>query len=443
MATANDMARPTTSSGAAKPRVFRGRVLVILTEIGLVLAAVAVFFAFLTILTDVYFPQGTDLIADRADSVAASQSGRVDIAISDDTSQSTELFVGEILRIQRRVQRRGADSLNWSVANVGDTFARHDAVQTFARSTALLKVDDKSRLTIGQNSLIVFDNQEVDPFTSRQAKVLIMVDGELSGRLSSDAEGSIQFGVNLPNSDLTLTSTSSADDVDFLITVNEDQSTTVNLHSGAAVIIGQDGSRKTIGENESITIDSSGTEYSVSTLPLAPRSTGPVNRKSITYRNVPKPVEFTWSAIAKADRYHIVVARDADFSDRVVDDDVIGTSFSHGALGPGEYYWYVRSRAAWAQSQQSPTRRLTVIQDTSAPFLELESPPAQVAAGEWRLRGRTENTATIFVDDSRVENQNGRIDHLIDLKHGANIIVVRAMDDVGNLNYESLSVNAK
>ena len=39
--------------------------------------------------------------------------------------------------------------------------------------------------------------------------------------------------------------------------------------------------------------------------------------------------------------------------------------------------------------------------------------------------------------------ENGRIDHPIDLKPGANLIVVKAMDEVGNFNYASISVNAK
>jgi hypothetical protein len=42
-----------------------------------------------------------------------------------------------------------------------------------------------------------------------------------------------------------------------------------------------------------------------------------------------------------------------------------------------------------------------------------------------------------------VPHNNGRIDHLIELIPGANIIVVKAMDEVGNLSYASIAVNAK
>jgi hypothetical protein len=158
---------------------------------------------------------------------------------------------------------------------------------------------------------------------------------------------------------------------------------------------------------------------------------------------VPETVEFTWDAAANADRYHLVVARDPEFLDLVVDDDVISTSFRHGALGPGTYYWHVRSRAGWTQSEMSTVRQLRVIQDTAPPSLELESPPAAVTVGQWRLHGKTETGARLYVDDSPVPHDNGRIDHPIDLKPGANLIVVKAMDEVGNLNYASISVNAK
>ena len=272
---------------------------------------------------------------------------------------------------------------------------------------------------------------------------MVLIGGELSGKLTSEDNAPFEMGVSLPNGDVTFVRRAQDDDVEFLITVNDDQSTTVNLHGGVAEIMGRDGRRTTIGENQSVTIDASGTQVLVKNLPSAPRSTGPVNQETVTYRNVPETIDFTWDAVADADRYHVVIALDAEFSNRVVDDEVIGNSFRHGALGPGTYYWHVRSRVAWSQSRMSAVRRLRVIQDTVPPSLELESPPQTVAAGEWRLHGQTESGAQLYVDDSPVLHDNGRIDHPIELKPGVNIIVVRAMDEVGNLNYASISVNAK
>ena len=423
-------------------RFGRRRTLLAVSEFGLVVGSVAVFFVFLTVLIRVYFPQGTSLGESQGRAPIAS-SGDVELEFNSTSALAAQLFAGEILTIQRRVQRRGANSLAWSEANVGDTFTENDAVQTFAKSTALLEVNAESRITIGQNSLIVFDKRAADPFVAQQGTALVMINGELSGILTSDDDSPFHFGISLPSSDLTLVRRTADENVEFLVTVNDDQSTTVNLHGGSAEIVGRDGRRTRIRESQSVTIDSTGTQVTVRNLPSAPRSRGPTNQATVTYRNVPETVEFTWDAAANADRYHLVVARDAEFLDRVVDDDVIGTSFRHGALGPGTYYWHVRSRAGWTQSRMSAVRRMRVIQDTAPPDLELESPPATVAAGQWRLHGKTEADARLYVDNSPVQHDNGRINHPINLKPGANLIIVKAMDEVGNFNYASISVNAK
>ena len=436
--------KPTIERRKRSSRFRRSAVLIALSEFGLVVGCVGVFFVFLTVMIRVYFPQGTALGDNQVWSAALlPNSGNVELEYGSASSFAAQIFAGEILTIQRRVQRRGANSLAWAEANVGDTFTQNDAVQTFAKSTALLKVNDESRITIGQNSLIVFQKRAADPFVSQQGTVMVMIGGELSGRLTNEDNSPFQFGISLPNSDVTLRRRAEDDAIEFLITVNDDQSTTVNLHGGVAEIIGRDGNRITIAENQSVTIDASGTQLMVSNLPSAPRSTGPLNRETVTYRNVPETIDFTWDVVANTDRYHLVIARDAEFSDRVVDDDIVGNSFRHGALGPGSYYWHVRSRVAWSQSQSSTVRRLQIIQDTAPPILELESPLATVAAGQWRLHGKTDSGALLYVDDARASHDNGIIDHPVELKPGANIIVVMAMDDVGNLNYASISVNAK
>ncbi len=438
----NDM-MPVNDELQSSGRLRRRAALLAVSELGLVAGSVAIFFVFLMALLRVYFPLGTSLGANQVWMSATASNAEVDLEFGSTTALAAQLFAAEILMIQRRVQRRGAHSLAWSEANVGDTFTQNDAVQTFARSTAMLRVNDESRITIGQNSLIVFDKREADPFVSQQGSALVMINGELSGTLTSADDAPFAFGVTLPSSDLTLVRRKQDKDVRFLVTVNDDKSTTVNLHGGSAEIVGRDGRRTRITEDQSVTIDSTGTQFTVTNLPDPPRSKGPLDETTMTYRNVPQTIEFNWDAAANADRYHIVIARDPEFLDRVVDDDVIGTSFRHGALGPGTYYWHVRSRVGWTQSEMSDARMLHVIQDTAPPSLELESPPATVAAGPWRLHGKTESGAKLYVDDTPVTHDNGRIDHPIELKPGANIIVVKAMDDVGNLNYASISINAK
>ncbi|MFQ5982305.1 MAG: hypothetical protein ACE5KS_02910, partial [Woeseiaceae bacterium] len=345
-----------------------------LSEAAMVAGSVIVFFGFLTILMRAYFPQGTSLIIDPDASILtpASWSGDVELGINADDMDFDELFAGEILEIQRRVQHRSSNTLTWSDANVGDKVIRNDAVQTFARSAAVVEVNRSSRLTMGENSLIVFDQQEADPFLKDRNSVLVMIDGELSGTLSGRDKSRFRFGVNLPNSDVTLQPRKAGDDVEFLISVNDDQTTTVNIHEGTAQIVGSDGTLRTIGDQQSVTIDPSGSKVWIIELAPAPRVTGPANDMAVTYRNVPQQIQFAWKPVAGADRYHLVIARDPGVSERVVDDDVVGTTFTHGALGPGTYYWHVRSRVGWSQSDRSAVQRLRVRQDLDPPRLEVD-----------------------------------------------------------------------
>ena len=413
-------------------------------EIGLVGASVAVFFVFLTALLGFYFPEGTAIEGDRREwSPLADAMPDIGYSVGDDDIVDTEFFVGRILGIQRRVQHREAESLTWNNASVGEAVQENDAVQTFTRSTALLEINETSRLTLGQNSLIVFDQHDADPFLSNRGSVLVMINGELSGSLTAERGTRFNFGITLPNSGVTLVRDDPNEDVDFLISVNDDQSTTVNLYAGSARIVGKNGVEAAVRTNEAATIDSSGTRIEISDLPLPPNTTSPGHNRSVVYRNVPKPVSFAWTQVEAADRYHIVVSRDEDFTDLIVDDDVIGTTFEHGALPPGSYYWFVRSRSAWTQSPMSEVRRLNVHQDNRPPALDLAEPPKVVAIGEWRLRGQTDSNAQLFVNETPITHDNGRIDYPVELQPGANIIVVKAMDRVGNLNYASVSVIAK
>jgi len=418
---------------------------VLLSEASMVGGCMLVFFGFLTILIRALFPEGTSLLVDSDGNVLAdtSWSGDVELSIDATGGSVDTLFAGEILKIQRRVQHRGANTLTWNDADIGGKVMSNDAVQTFSQSTAVMQVNNDSRLTIGENSLIVFDQQQDDPFLADSSSVLVMIAGELSGNLSGATKSRFRFGVTLPNSNVTLRPRTPGEDVEFLITVNDDETTTVNIHKGTAQVVAADGTLKTIGDRQSITIDSSGSDLRVSQLTRAPKPTAPSNNSTISYRNVPQQIAFTWDAVRNSDRYRILIARDPEFSDRVVDDDVVGTTFTHGALGSGTYYWTVRSRVGWSQSEQSAVRRLQVKQDFDPPILELDSPPDTVQVGTWRLQGRTDADAIVFVDEIQVEHDNGRIDHPIELQPGANLIVVKAFDDVGNLSYAPLLITAK
>ena len=122
-----------------------------LSEAAMVAMCTLVFFGFLTGLIRAFFPQGASLIVDPDESVLVdmSRSGDVELGIDAAGGEVEQLFAGEILKIQRRVQHRGANTLTWNDANIGDKVVRKDAVQTFSRSSAIMKVNNDSQLTLG------------------------------------------------------------------------------------------------------------------------------------------------------------------------------------------------------------------------------------------------------------------------------------------------------
>ncbi len=224
-----------TDNGKSSSKERRRIVIVWITELGMVGGCVAVFFFFLVTLIGVYFPQGSTLVGERNDELFGelNDAAGVDLQI-DSQASAQDAYAAKIVRMQRRVQRRGGRSLAWDDAHLGDKFVQDDAVQTFARSTALLEIGDTSYLTVHENSLIVFNHQEADPYLGGQQTVMLMIEGELSGKISGENASGIQFAVNLPNSEVTLAARIPGEEVEFQITVNDDQSTTVNLHSGIA-----------------------------------------------------------------------------------------------------------------------------------------------------------------------------------------------------------------
>ncbi len=119
---------------------------VLLSEASMVGGCMLAFFGFLTILIRVLFPEGTSLLVDSDGHILAdtSWSGDVELSIDATGGSVDTLFAGEILKIQRRVQHRGANTLTWNDADIGGKIMSNDAVQTFSQSTAVMQVNNDS-----------------------------------------------------------------------------------------------------------------------------------------------------------------------------------------------------------------------------------------------------------------------------------------------------------
>ena len=419
------------------PRMSRRGRRLLLTELGMVVVAVLVFLGFLTILTRVYFPTGGGLSVGEESWRQDRQRDVGNLVLNAGENQETEFFTGEIIQVSRKVQKRAKDSLIWNTADTGDQLQKRDAVQTLARSTAVIRINKKSELRVGEKSLIVFESSDRDVFLAASGSLMLMVKGELSGRISSEDQRRFRFAVNLPNGGVVLRPNESAGTAEFRMTINEDRSSTLNVYQGNAQFRRSDGTLIRISKDQGVTVSTDGTMSELFTLPDAPVAGGPGDGTSIVVGPLPETVRFSWSDVKNVDGYRILISRDPKFADMVVDDDVLETSFSHDNLSEGDYFWTVRSRKGYVQGLGTDVQTFRVIRDLSPPQLFVQEPPEQPLDNAWVLRGRTERNAEVFVNGDPIKVSAGEFSETVVLKPGANVIVVESVDSVGNVAYAS------
>lgn len=163
----------------------------------------------------------------------------------------------------------------------------------------------------------------------------------------------------------------------------------------------------------------------------------------ITFRELPPRVEFSWEPEEAAEAYRFQLATDPDFQEIVHEERTNTTSFTHGNLRGGTYYWRVMSTSGWASGRPSEVRILEMREDLEAPTLDVAFPDGPVSQNQFVLRGSTEASARVYIDDIEVLTSiTGQFEHVLALAPGINVVVVEAVDRAGNVTYESRLIRA-
>ena len=401
-------------------------------DVGVLLITLLVFIAFLLLLNNIVFPQGARLgdIAARDNIDETTRRDRGDISVAGDGFDGFGDFVARLSDVRREVKIRPANSVAWSDAREGVAVNNRDALQTFSNSRARIDFTTDNHLQIGQNSLVIFSSNTADPFLQRRDPAVVVMQGELGGVVN---EGYGAFAVQLPTGVAVLTADpETGETADFKLSVNPDKSSTIVLYAGSAEV-DVNGRSYSLGRNEALTFTEDGRTGGVRRLPGAPRVTLPGRDLVAKFRDMPPRVKFEWSNVARAQNYRLELARDANFEEIMVDEYLNETSFVHGNLAAGNYYWRVRARNGWIQGPATKARRVRVVQELDAPPLEL-SPIQQAATGEYQLSGRTSPDAKVYVRGQAVEiSADGSFTYVFKVAPGAQAIVVEAIDSVGNI----------
>ncbi len=401
-------------------------------DISVLLVMLLIFILFLMLLNRLVFPEGASLgdLAARSYDTTSERRARGDVGIDSDGFGEFGEFIARLADVQRDVKIRRADSAAWSNAQLGGAVMNEDALQTFANSRARVDFTTDNRLQIGQNSLVVFRSNTADPFLQKRDPAVVVMQGELGGSVNDDFGA---FAVQLPSGVAILSADAETGaPADFKLSVNPDKSSTIAMYAGSAAI-DINGKRYQVGANQALTVSEDGRTAGLSGLPAAPRIRAPQGNLVAKFRDLPPRVNFEWGRVARAQTYRLEVARDADFEEIIVDENLRDTSFTHGNLAEGNYYWRISARNGWVQGPVTRPRRLVVEQDLEAPVLEL-SPIRQAASGEYRLSGRTSPDAQVYVRGEVVEvAADGTFDYVFRTAPGAQAIVVEAIDSVGNI----------
>lgn len=391
---------------------------------------VLVFFSLFLALLNVLFPTGAGL-----KELMRAQEGR----------QAGKGKIAAMLsNIQNTVKSKRADAIAWENAQPDAALFDQDAVQTLQRSSARLNFDENSYLAMEANSLVIIKSLEQDLSSHEKRSFLLMVEGELRGKIAGTGGGPLHMEIATP-AGLALIQTRGlpGDKAEFKISINPDKSSTLTVYQGSAELTAQ-GKEVRVEANESVMVKQDEAPSAPRPLPLPVEPLSPKDSQSFLYRELSPRITFTWKTLPEATGYHFVLARDHLFQDILVDEHMPQNQFTHGNLKRGSYYWRVSALKNGTEGDFSAARSLHLAQKGTPPALSVTFPSATIERKNCVLTGKAEPGARVFVMGKQVRtNEAGEFSHTVELEHGMNIIVVEAVDAAGNVAYQSKNVNRK
>ncbi|MBP2688881.1 MAG: hypothetical protein H6Q83_1068 [Deltaproteobacteria bacterium] len=411
-------------------------------------ALVALFFLVFLFLLNFLFPSGTGLRSlirggDTEDLGAERTEKKYGPLLQGDSAPGTVPIAGYVSMTQNNVQSRQADAVVWKPAATGMPLHIRDAVQTAPNSSASIRVGGTGTIDLGEKSLVILQRMEKDLVRREKRSFLLMVDGELRGRIEGTREYPVAVNVASGGGVGRIVSRGGNEEAaDFRVTVNPDRTTTYSVFQGTAEVEGT-GRTVTVGSNQYTIVGPSAPPTSPAALPAAPAPAGPADGAEYVFRSLPPQVLFSWTDGEPAEAYRITLARDPGFRSRLVDEWVAKPSFTHGNLAAGTYYWRVSAKRGSIESGYLKTRSVRLVQSAVPPVLRAEVLP--VPNGDRALvRGVTAPGASLLVAGKAVvPGEKGEFDCFVPLERGINRIVVESSDTAGNTAYGSLRVVGK
>jgi hypothetical protein len=413
-------------------------------EAVLTVMLVLVFFALFSLLLNGLFPSGAGIseIVNREQS--ALPADRTDTMITEfQRGQGRGQPTAVLTTAHNTVKQKRGNEIAWSDAQRGMQLYDRDAVQTLQRSSAYLDFGDKSYLSMGANSLVVIKSQAPDAQAPERKRLILMVEGDLRGRISGSGGESKQMEITTPRAVAVIHTQQNGADAEFKVTVNPDKSSIIAVYQGVADVTAGDKTVR-VEENSAVTVKLDQSLSITTPLPSRPELIAPAASNRFLYRMLSPRIVFSWKELPEATRYHLMLARDQTFRDVVLDEQVSGTEFTHGSLKQGTYYWRASTLVGNLEGAFTVPLQFYVEQKRTPPLLVVNGSPEKISQESCEFSGHTEPGARVFINGKEVPiTTEGEFRHTVALERGINIIVVEAVDAAGNVSYRSSRVHGK
>lgn len=345
------------------------------------------------------------------------------------------------------VRSRRSEDIVWNDAFRDMPLYDRDAVQTLKRSRAIVTFDESNFLDLDENAMIIIKRLSDDPVLKDRRAFMVVVDGNLRGRIEATPDREMNVSIITVAGEVRVqTAKTSEKRAEFSVAVNPDKSTTLTVFEGEATLSAL-GKSITVQANELARVQPNEEPKGPVTILGSVALSRPAADAAYVYRDLPPRIRFDWKASAGAKQYHVQIARDSLFRERVVDEVTTDIRFMFGNLREGEYLWRVSGiDADGSPGAPSEPRPIHVVLDRQAPVLDVLFPSADapMRAESLTIRGRSEPDARVFLNGTAVRvNKDGSFSTKAPLKMGANLVVVESVDPAGNTTYKSQVIHRK
>jgi len=422
-------------------------------EAVLVLALVLLFFLVILVTLNTVFPTGQSLFdlvrpgGDYGDKAVDDGNSRRHRLVTEEGDQLAGEGAGVtavLSRFENSVKTKRAAQIAWQSAARGMTFYNRDALQTLGRSSATIYFKEGNYLELSENSLVVLRKMERDVFLRENRTVVVLMEGKLTGQTAGPRQESLNLEIVVPGAVAQVPPPDEEGrSTRFQMDVRKDDTSVLTVVEGKAdLVIG--GSSMEVGANQIVKIQPGKAPVYLSPPPDPPVLLSPDEGATYYFRDILPLVKFTWGIAEDILDYRFVLATDPRFEEIVHEEVMRGNSFFHGNLKRGDYFWRVSSLNADQEGPFTSTRSFTLVQDLDPPVLEVYYPEIPVGRDVLELTGTTEPGARVFVQSIPVKvDERGKFGHRLVLLSGPNVVVVEAVDKVGNVAYFSRILNVE